>query len=169
MSRASNASRRVAAVAVSLALLILGVVLRDQLPKPEDLVYQTYDHDRSAPPLGEVEDIRVTTGETLGGVRTNAAWVVVDYAFTPETLGYPSAQIITENGTLYDPLPELPCTKTYPGLRTECTSVFEMPLDSLAGAQLRLDPGSTPMAPRLVVPLENPVATREIVREGFEP
>lgn len=168
MSSKTSFSRRVVSVVAALALLSVGVTLRAQLPKPDDLVYGQFDYAQSAPLLGEVTDVRVTTGETLGGLRTHAAWVVVDYTFTPDAFGSLNAELISADGTIYAQLPKMPCKLAYPGLTTECTLAFEMPLDQLPGAELHFNPGNTSMAPRLVVPLENPVATRDIVRERFE-
>lgn len=168
MSRKTSFGRRVVSVVAALALLSVGVTLRGQLPKPDDLVYSQFDYTQSAPLLGEISNVRVTTGETLGGRRTHAAWVVVDYTFTPDAFGSLDAELISEDGTIYAKLPQGPCKLAYPGLTTECTLAFEMPLDQLPGAVVHLNPGSTSMAPRLVVPLENPVATRDIVRERFE-
>lgn len=168
MSRKPSFSRRVVSVVTALALLSVGVTVRAQLSKPDDSVYRQFDYAQSAPLLGEITDVRVTTGEALDGLSTNAAWVVVDYLFTPDAFGSLEADLVSADGTIYAKLPNSPCKLAYPGLTTECTLAFEMPLDQLPGAELHFSPGNTSMAPRLVVPLENPVATLDIVRERFE-
>ncbi|GAA1177201.1 hypothetical protein CGLAUT_01800 [Corynebacterium glaucum] len=164
----TTVTRRIWPIVVSLALLSFGVILRDQLPTPEDLAYETFNYDESAPLLGEISNVRVTTGETLGGVSTYASWVVIDYHFIPDSLGSPDARLVTTDGTIYDELPVTACPSVYPGLKVECTLAFEMPLEKLPGAEVYFSPEDTSMAPRIVVPLQNPVATHDIVRERFE-
>ncbi|MEH0146652.1 hypothetical protein V6D40_03095 [Corynebacterium sp. Q4381] len=69
----SAPSRRVAAVAASLALISLGVFIRGQLPKAEDLVYAPYEYGSAAPKLGTFDSARVTVSEKLNGVPSHAS------------------------------------------------------------------------------------------------
>lgn len=166
----SAPTRRVAAVAASLALISLGVFIRGQLPKAEDLVYAPHEYGSTAPKLGTFDSARVTVSEKLNGVPSHAGWVQVNFGFTPEATTVLRGRIQAEDGTLFDSVgPGLrACEVIYPGVRTECTMVFEMPLDKLPGATLLLDPMTTQMAPRASLLLDDPSVTGEITVEGID-
>lgn len=169
MTRVSGIGRRVAVVAASLSLLSLGVFLRGQLPNPGGVLYSTYDYAYSAPQLGEVSDVTVTTTKRLNGYVSHAEWVVIDFAYMPKSdLTIMFGEVNAADGTNFLPEEQLKCDLKYPNLRTDCVIAFEMPQDKIAGSTLRLTTGIETMGAVIEVPLENPIAAEEItIEESF--
>lgn len=166
-----NLDRRVWAVAASLALLSLGVMVRDQLPKAFDLAYAPFVYDESAPRLGTVDDVRVTIAETVNGVSSNAGWVVVDFGFTPDVEeDLFTGAIHAADGTIFGSVSSMlrSCGVTYPGLRTTCSLVFEMAPDKLDGAAFHLGVPGGQMSPEVVVPLGEPARTGDVEKEEID-
>lgn len=162
-------NQRVWTVAASLALLILGVFLRGELPRADSVAYKPFEYTLEAPYLGKVDDVRVTTSSVLNGVPSNAQWVVVDYWYTPETdLTVVFSEVMATDGSTHYKVDGPSCGPAYPGLRTECVIAFEMPEDKIAGAVMHLYTGIETMAPRLLVPFENPASAAEITREELQ-
>ena len=159
--------RRMAAVAASLALLSLGVFVRDQLPKANDLVFAPFSYDGEAPKIGKIGDVRATVAETVNGIPTHAAWLVVEFAYQPDELISLQGEVEAADGTLYGSSNQMlmACGPRYPGLETQCTLVFEMPADKLAGATLLIRPPSTQMAPEAAVPLPDAAQAGDVVLE----
>lgn len=165
-----TSNRRLATAAAVLALLSLGVFIRDQLPKPNDLVFAPFSYGAHAPKIGVVGDVRATVADTVNGIPTHAAWLVVDFAYEPDELLSLQGEIEAADGTLYGAANHMlmACGPRYPGLVTQCTLVFEMPAEQIEGARLLVRPPSSQMAPEASVPLPAPAAQRDIVREGVQ-
>lgn len=166
-----NLDRKVWAVAASLALLSLGVFVRDQLPQAFDLAYAPFEYGESAPKLGTVEDVRTAVAASLNGVSSNAGWVVVDFGFTPDAeKDLLEGEIHAADGTIFASVSSMlrSCGVTYPGLRTTCSLVFEMPTDKLPGATLHLGVPGGQMSPEAVVPLGEPARTGDVVKEEID-
>lgn len=162
-------NQRVWTVAAALALLILGVFLRAELPRADSVAYKPFEYTLEAPYLGKVDDVRVATSSVLNGAPSNAQWVIVDYWYTPETdLTVMFSEVTATDGSTYDTGDGPSCGPAYPGLRAECVVAFEMPEDKIAGAVMHLYTGIETMAPRLLVPLGNPAAAAEITREELK-
>lgn len=159
---------RVWVVAASLALLSLGGLVREQMPAAKDLMFAPFEYGAEAPTLGTAENLSVTVADTLNGKPSQAGWVLVDLDYTPaESARFLAGQIEAADGKLYGPAnaTAFACELLYPGHRTPCTFVFEMPAEQLGGATLRLGPTSEAMAPRIVLPLEEAKHERQIQRE----
>jgi len=159
--------RRVWTTAAALALLVLGMQLRDVLPNAADHAAASFDYDGSAPVIGDVDDVQVTVAETFNGTASNAAWVVVDYQFTQDQEVLLGAEIEAAGGNLYAPenTPGNACELTYPGLRSPCTLVFEMPEDEVEAATLYFYVGNR-MGPRVVVQLPETQRQSRVTREA---
>ncbi|WP_311390494.1 hypothetical protein [Corynebacterium haemomassiliense] len=159
--------RRVWTTAAALALLVLGMQLRDVLPNAADRAAESFDYDSSAPVIGDVDDVQVTVAETFNGTASNAAWVVVDYQFTQDQEVLLGAEIEAAGGNLYAPenTPGNACELTYPGLRSPCTLVFEMPEDEVEAATLYFYVGNR-MGPRVVVQLPETQRQSRVTREA---
>ena len=159
--------RRVWTTAAALALLVLGMQLRDVLPNAADRAAESFDYANSAPIIGDVEDAQVTVAESFNGAVSNARWVVVDYQFTQDQEALLGAEIEAAGGNLYAPenTPGNACELTYPGLRSPCTLVFEMPEDEVAGATLYFYVGNR-MGPRVVVQLPEAQRQSAVTREA---
>lgn len=159
--------RRVWTTAAALALLVLGMQLRDVLPNAADRAAASFDYANSAPIIGDVEDVQVTVAETFNGTASNARWVVVDYQFTQDQEVLLGAEIEAAGGNLYAPenTPGNACELTYPGLRSPCTLVFEMPEDEVEAATLYFYVGNR-MGPRVVVQLPEARRQPEVTREA---
>lgn len=159
--------RRVWTTAAALALLVLGMQLRDVLPNAADHAAASFDYDSSAPVIGDVDDVQVTVAETFNGTASNAAWVVVDYQFTQDQEVLLGAEIEAAGGNLYAPenTPGNACELTYPGLRSPCTLVFEMPEDEVEAATLYFYVGNR-MGPRVVVQLPETQRQSRVTREA---
>lgn len=67
---------RVWTVAAALALLVLGMQLRDALPSAQQVAAAPFIYGNQAPIIGEVDDVRATLTENLNGVPTNAVWLM---------------------------------------------------------------------------------------------
>lgn len=169
MTRDSGIGRRVAVVAASLSLLSLGVFLRGQLPNPGGVLYSSFDYAYSAPRLGDVSEVRVSTTKRFNGDQSHAEWVVIDFAYVPRSdLSIMFGEVNAADGTNFLPEEQLKCDLKYPNLRTDCVIVFEMPQDKIAGSTLRLTTGIETMGAVIEVPLENPIAAEEItIEESF--
>ena len=159
--------RRVWTTAAALALLVLGMQPRDVLPNAADRAAESFDYNNSAPVIGDVEDVRATVAQTFNGAASNAKWVVVDYQFTQDQEVLIGAEIEAAGGNLYAPenSPSNACELTYPGLRSPCTLVFEMPEEEIAGATLYFYVGNR-MGPRVVVQLPDAQQERDVAREA---
>lgn len=163
MTLDSPAGRRVAVTAASISLLCLGVFLRGQLPNPGNVLYSTFDYAYSAPQLGDVSEVTVTTTKRFNGLPTHATWVIIDFAYEPKSdLPIMFGEVNAADGTEFLPERQLKCDLKYPNLRTDCMIAFEMPEDKIAGSTLRLTTGIETMAAVIEVPLENPVAVDEV-------
>lgn len=163
--------RRVWAVAASLALLSLGVLVRDQLPQAFDRAYAPFVYDETAPKLGTVEDVRTTVADSLNGASSNADWVVVDFGFTPDAdKELLEGEVHGEDGTIFASVNSMlrACGVTYPELRTTCSLVFEMPAEKVSGATLHLGVPGGQMSPEVVVPLGEPERTGDVVKEEID-
>ena len=159
--------RRVWTTAAALALLVLGMQLRDVLPNAADRAAESFDYAHSAPIIGDVEDVQVTVAESFNGATSNARWVVVDYQFTQDQEALLGAEIEAAGGNLYAPenTPGNACELTYPGLRSPCTLVFEMPEDEVEAATLYFYVGNR-MGPRVVVQLPEAQRQSRVTREA---
>ena len=159
--------RRVWTTAAALALLVLGMQLRDVLPNAADRAAESFDYAHSAPIIGDVEDAQVTVAESFNGAVSNARWVVVDYQFTQDQEALLGAEIEAAGGNLYAPenTPGNACELTYPGLRSPCTLVFEMPEDEVEAATLYFYVGNR-MGPRVVVQLPETQRQSRVTREA---
>ena len=159
--------RRVWTTAAALALLVLGMQLRDVLPNAADRAAESFDYANSAPIIGDVEDAQVTVAESFNGAASNARWVVVDYQFTQDQEALLGAEIEAAGGNLYAPenTPGNACELTYPGLRSPCTLVFEMPEDEVEAATLYFYVGNR-MGPRVVVQLPETQRQSRVTREA---
>ena len=158
---------RVLTTAAALALLVLGMQLRDVLPNAADRAAESFDSANSAPIIGDVEDVQVTVAESFNGATSNARWVVVDYQFTQDQEALLGAEIEAAGGNLYAPenTPGNACELTYPGLRSPCTLVFEMPEDEVEAATLYFYVGNR-MGPRVVVQLPETQRQSRVTREA---
>ncbi|MCP1387884.1 hypothetical protein M5J20_06725 [Corynebacterium sp. TA-R-1] len=159
--------RRLATAAATLALLSLGVFVRGQLPSANDLVFAPFEYGGDAQLIGKVDNVRATVADEVNGVPTHAAWVVVDFDYTPDSLISLQGEIEAADGTLYASENEmlLSCGTRYTGLRTQCTLVFEMPAEQLDGARLVIGPPATQMAPQAIVPVAGAAVLPKVTRE----
>lgn len=160
-------SRRVWATAAALALLVGGMQIRDALPSAAERAAAPFYSESTAPIIGAVEDVNVAATKTFNGTATNADWVVVDYQFVPEKQVLLGAEIEGADGTVFASANTVgnACGATYPGMRSECTLVFEMPAEQAEGAKLMFYV-SNQMGPQLVVPLGQLAAEADVVRSG---
>lgn len=162
---------RVWTAAATLALLVLGMQLRNALPAAQQVAVAPFVYGNQAPIIGEVDEVRATLTGNFNGVPTNAVWLVLDFTFIQDGEALLVSSIesadgkeyLAENGTLNG------CGVKYPGLRSACTVVVEIPRGQLAGANLVIYPTSR-MSPQMVIPLD-PVIEQadevpELVREG---
>lgn len=161
--------RRIVATAAALALLSLGGLIREQLPDAQDRAFAPFNYGAEAPKIGRVDGVHTITADAINGVPTHARWLVVEFTHTPDTGQVLEGQIKATDGTLYGPANHLAssCGTLYPQLPTQCTLVFEMPAEQIAGARLFLHPSATQMAPRVVLELGEPVEAGNISREGL--
>ena len=159
--------RRVWTTAAALALLVLGMQIRDVLPNAADRAAESFDYDNSAPVIGAVDDVQATVAETFNGAASNAKWVVVDYQFTQDQEMLIGAEIEAAGGNLYAPenSASSACELTYPGLHSPCTLVFELPEEEIAGATLYFYVANR-MGPRVVVQLPEAQQERDVAREA---
>lgn len=172
MSVPSVAGRRVATVVASLALISLGVMIRGEMPKAEDRVFDIFEHTSSpVPMLGDVSNVRLTVTDSVNNYATNGVWAVVDFDYTQDMelgLSNYSAKIEATDGTTYDSVgtTSSECGMMYPGLRTHCTLVFEMPREKTAGATLHFGLVN-PMGLEVVLPLGEAAGVDKLEVDGF--
>lgn len=162
---------RVWTVAAALALLVLGMQLRDALPSPQQVAAAPFIYGNKAPIIGEVDDVRATLTENFNGVPTNAVWLVLDFAYI-EDAKTPKLSVRSTDGKEYLSESYIPqdCDEIYPGLRSTCTMVVEIPREQLPGASLTFRVPSR-MGPLMVIPLDPILAEAnevpELAREGM--
>lgn len=163
---------RVWTVAAALALLVLGMQLRDALPSAQQVAAAPFIYGNQAPIIGEVDDVRATLTENLNGVPTNAVWLVLDFAYIKDAQTVPSVSVKSADGKEYLSESNVlgDCSGTYPGLRSTCTMVVEIPREQLPGANINFSIPSR-MGPLMVIPLDPIMAQAnevpELVREGM--
>lgn len=161
--------RKIWAVAASLAVLSLGVFLREQLPSANDRIFAAFEYGDQAPQIGKIENVNTRIAETVNGMSSLAGWVIVDFSYTPDELGQLTGEIQAEDGTLFASTNSMAfsCGTRYTGLRTECTLVFEMPPEKLEAAKLLVYRGTTQMAPQMTIDLGEPTRVPDAAVEGL--
>lgn len=144
---------RVLSVTAALAVLALGMVIREQLPAAQELMDQPFIHTTTAPTFGTIRDPRPQVGTELNGIKTHGLWLVVEFPFTPAAHNVLVTGTLTAaDGRTFDAANSFrqPCGTLYPGLETTCALAFEVPADALPGVTLTLSPGQQQMAAHLV-------------------
>lgn len=75
--------RKVWTTAAALALLVLGMQLRDVLPNAADRAAESFDYASSAPIIGDVDDVQVTLAANFNGTASKRWRAKARSAFTP--------------------------------------------------------------------------------------
>lgn len=152
------------------ALFSVGVWGRLVLPNPIDAVNASIEYGAEAPYIGSISNVRARSAQSVNGVVSQAAWLVVDFEHKPDFAGSLMAEIQARDGTRYNPNPLLStsCDRPlYPQLRTSCTLITEMPRSYIPGARIEFRQWNDPLAPLAVVELgDDIVDVQDIVLEG---
>lgn len=149
--------RRTVVAIACLALLAVAGFIRDQMPSARDAMAAPFDYSDSAPGFGTMGAVTLESATTLDETPTQGLWLVVSFPFAPDTLDpILHGELVARDGRVYVAANNWrrPCGLLYNQLETTCTLAFEVPHDALPGAQLRLGPNSTTMAPQLHKDLE---------------
>ena len=172
MSTVKDNSLRVLSVAAALAVLAVGMVIRDRLPAAQVVMDRPFTYTATAPTFGEMGPTNVRVGTELNGIATHGLWLVVDFPFTPAGHDYMVTGTITAaDGRTFEGFNNFrqPCGTLYPGLESTCALAFEMPADALPGATLTLTPTQQQMAAHLVTDLGLDDAAVEQLRTDAAP
>lgn len=148
-----NIARRTMSVAAALAVLALGMTIREKLPAAQEQMDRPFTYAADAPSFGELGDLEVQAGTQINGVTTHGLWVVVSAPFTPHTHDLlATATLTAADGRIFEAYNNFrqPCGVVYPNLPTTCAFAFEMPADAVAGATFTLSPGQNQMAAHIV-------------------
>ena len=152
-------------------LLSVGVWGRLALPNPIDAVNSSIEYGAEAPYIGSISDVRARSTQSVNGVVSQAAWLVVDFEYKPDFAASLMAEIEASDGTRYRPTPPVSNScrgPLYPQLKISCTLVAEMPKNDMPGARIEFSQSSDPLAQLAVVELgEEIIQLPELAIEGI--